>query len=55
MLTTADHQTKHTAKATMLNLLLARGAGVTTINIKSTKRIKAGSEIFVTYGVGYWK
>ena len=30
-------------------------AGITTINIKSTKFIKAGSEIFVAYGRGYWK
>ena len=29
-------------------------AGVSTINIKSTKRIPAGGEIFVAYGSGYW-
>ncbi len=28
--------------------------GVTTVNIKSTKRIPAGSEIFLKYGAKYW-
>ena len=28
--------------------------GQTTVNIKSTKPIPAGSEIFVAYGSGYW-
>ena len=30
-------------------------AGQTTIRIKSTKRIPAGSEIFVAYGSGFWR
>lgn len=29
--------------------------GVSTVNVKSTKRIAAGSEVFVSYGSGYWR
>ena len=29
--------------------------GVSTVNVKSIKRIPAGSEIFVSYGAGYWR
>jgi len=45
---------KGECKGTNARLTSSTRDGKTTVWLKSTKRIKAGDEIFVSYGRGYW-